>query len=550
MMAISRFQPFGLDTRSLASFRILLGLYLLYDIFSRVSLGKYDLAWYTSIPADRSFLEPHDTPHKAPLHQFWFYRGTPAFQIAIFTLTAILSLCFCLGWQCHGILKTALWILQAAQHSRNMALTDGCDCFVRHLLLWCCFLPLTEHWSVDAYFISRRRQKRMNGVSLQPPYSGTAAVGLPCLAIAMQIVLMYMGTVFHYTTDTLGGLTDVKLTDLEWLPPEFSAVHYNLSGAFATRQNLLTVLVRSNATISRTLTALVLLVTLFAPLACMFLPTASRQWPAWILVLFHAGLLLLRNLPNWEMVGMLCHVLWIPGVVWDQWGFTTGSNSSDSCSNSDNATIYKKTAGDASCHVITKAASSPGRRLLSSNPVSRFLRYFFYVYMIYNWLGTRGWIAKLDNGDIGEGSRLSQSCIMDGAVGRKAYTVQLTGLLSPRVPTGETSRLDLLYYIQKGRDRLQDPVGFIPQNMSSRYPSSRWERSLSGMAAGDKVVRAEHLCQVLCTLVNEDRLAARVPTLSHVEMVWQHLHILPPGSERRFAKRARPRETIVVAECN
>jgi hypothetical protein len=555
-MAMASFAT-ALDTRALASFRLLLGLYLLYDIYSRVSLGKYDIAWYTSIPANRSFLEPNDTPHKAPLHQFWFYRGTAAFQIAIFTLTAILSLCFCLGWKCHyGILKTALWILQVAQQNRNMTLTDGSDSLVRHLLLWCCFLPLTEHWSVDSVMGQRQQQrnKGTHGVILSSS-SGRAVTGLPCLAIVLQIVLMYAGTVFHYTTDTLGRFNERKLTDLEWLPPHLSAVHYALSGAFATRHNVLAVIVRSHPTISRMLTALILLVVCVAPLACLFLSATTtlsrRHWPALVLVLFHASLYLFRNLPNWEFVGLLCQVLWIPSAVWNQRGFDgDGDNGGNSTKET---TLYKKTDGDDSNPATSKAAvSSIERRVLplQSNPVSRFLQFFFFMYMIYNWLGTRGWIAKLDNGDIGEGLRLSQDFVMDGSTSRNSFTVQLTGVLPSRVLSDEPTRLDLLYFIQTGRDRIQDPVKFIPQNMSSRYPTPRWERSLSQMAASGNIVRAFHFCEVICSFVNEDRRAVGAPMLSHIEMIWQHSYIETPGSQRRYAERRRPHDTTVEAECN
>jgi hypothetical protein len=54
--------------------------------------------------------------------------------------------------------------------------------------------------------------------------------------------------------------------------------------------------------------------------------------------------------------------------------------------------------------------------------------------MIYNWLGTRGWIAKLDHGDVGEGLRLSQDCIMHGGTSRNTFTIQLNGLLPSPVP--------------------------------------------------------------------------------------------------------------------
>lgn len=245
---------------------------------------------------------------------------------------------------------------------------------------------------------------------------------------------------------------------------------------------------------------------------------------------------------------MLCQVLWIPSAVWNQWGFDSDSGGT----NTNETTIYKKKDGDDSNSATSRAAvSSIGRRVLplQSNPVSRFLQYFFFMYMIYNWLGTRGWIAKLDNGDIGEGLRLSQAFVMDGSTSRHSFTVQLTGLLPSPIPSDEPTRLDLLYFIQTGRDRIQDPVDFIPQNMSSRYPSTRWERSLSQMAAGDNIVRAFHLCQVLCSFVNEDRRVVVAPSLSHIEMIWQHSYIETPGSGSRYAERTRPHDTLVDAKC-
>ena len=144
-----------LDLRSLAAFRILLGAYLLYDIYARLSLGRYDLAWYTSEPDERSFLAPTDTPHKAPLHQYWFYRGSAQVQVGLFGLSTVLAFWFTLGYRCNGALKILLWVTQVAQHSRNMEVTDGSDAYIRHLLFWSCFLPLAQVWSVDA----KRRSK-------------------------------------------------------------------------------------------------------------------------------------------------------------------------------------------------------------------------------------------------------------------------------------------------------------------------------------------------------------------------------------------------------
>ena len=60
MKCLSRFLPLPhvLDLRSLALFRILFGLCQLGDIYGRLCTGKYDLAWYTSEPEDRSYYYP------------------------------------------------------------------------------------------------------------------------------------------------------------------------------------------------------------------------------------------------------------------------------------------------------------------------------------------------------------------------------------------------------------------------------------------------------------------------------------------------------------
>lgn len=64
--------PFGLDLRSLAYARILMGCFVLWDIFWRLQLSIH---WYTS-NSPWSITHVEDTPHGAPIHRFFFYRGS------------------------------------------------------------------------------------------------------------------------------------------------------------------------------------------------------------------------------------------------------------------------------------------------------------------------------------------------------------------------------------------------------------------------------------------------------------------------------------------
>lgn len=526
-----------LDKRSLALFRILLGLYLLYDIYARTSLGKYDLAWYTSLPPSRSFLSDLDFPHQAPLHKLWFYRGTLAFQVAMFGISTLLAVFFTVGLfqqtaRVGGLVKTVLFIVQVAQQSRNMPGTDGSDSFLRHLLFWSCFLPLVDVWSVDEWRASRRKHK-----TKKPSHRHWQCTGLPCLGLILQIAFMYLGTALN-RIDVHGWK---NWHQCEWLPPSLSAVHYALSGSFATRDNFLGDLIRTQPILSKTMTAMAMVGEIGAPIGCV-LGGKYRHWFALVLFQMHLGLFLTLNLPNWQPIGMLIQVLFIPTAYWDRWLGFSNTDEGD----------YKKTDGDSVENTEDKDAVVKKR---SASAFSRTLQIFFLSYMIYNWLGNRGWIAKHDRGDIGEGLRLSQYWVMYGTLGHVSDNIFLTGYIDT---TNETSRdarqmVDLLHYVKTKTFRDQDDFNFVPLDMTSRFPSPRWERALHQWAAKRKTQSARLLCQVLCLFVNEDRTLKGLPPLASVEMRWQHMRILPPGSKDRYPSRDVSKvstpDTIISAPC-
>jgi len=496
-------RPYVLDLRSLAAFRILLGLYLLYDIYSRLSLGKYDLYWYIS----DGFLDVDDTCHQAPLHRVWFYRGSASFQIAYFSLLTILVACFCLGFYCNGLFKTVFWVTHVALENRNMFVADGSDAYVRHLLFWSIFLPLSECWSLDA----RKRQVQYK----------TTISGLPCLSLTLQMVLMYYGTFFHRTTDLY------SIQNLKWLPPKLTAVHYALSGSFSTRDYWLTRFIRTNVVISKSMTLMAMTLEFLAPLGCM-VDGRRRHWYAFVLFQLHLGLYLTMNLPNWQFLGMLTQVVWIPTHAWDTW------------LQRDETAIYKKTDGD----VVSRHRS---------HPVARIFQAFWFGYMIYNWLGQRGWIPKHDRGDIGESLRLSQNWFMFGRVGHVTHTMQLTGVVDD--DDVESVRLDLFHYLKSGgQERKQDAADYVPHDMTHRYPSPRWERALYQWAGENSTIRARRLAEKLCVLINQDR--QEESPIREIEVRWPYVRVLPPGSGTRYdvdddiLKDSRLNDTVVTVHCD
>lgn len=564
-----------LDVRSLAAFRILLGIYLFTEtLVARLSLGRYDVAWYTS-DTPTSYLIATDTPHKSPLHQIWFYRGPVELQYFLFSLTAAVAACFAAGFYCrkNGLLKVLLFILITSQQNRNMYVHDGSDTLCRHLLLWSCFLPL-DHWSVDAYLRKRESESSTNSTSnskqsfkinnhlyVDDAVVTTTVSTLPAYAIAIQIVLMYWGTVLGRTTD-LYSLSE--LWKSEWLPPQLSAVHYALSGSFAVRDCWLNEFLLTShhaQLLGQILTASAMLVDGTAALCCV-LWARHRHWFAALLVALHAGLLLQLRLPQWQYLAILAQTLWIPSHVWDRvlrrrvqrTTPTTTITTNGSQQRIDST--YKKTDGDdflaGGGEVTPKRRLRIVRRAVNrSGAVSRCLQVFFFSYMLYNFAGERKWIPKHDRGDIGEGLRLSQYWVMYSTLAHTAHTTILTGVLSG----DDTRRVDVFRYISTGEMEQAEDVTVVPLDMSRRYPSARWERALDGWASGSYRFpefgrqRGRQFCRALCIMINQDRFAAHLAGLREIELRFQHVDVLPPGSRQRYAAQRAMVDTVLTVPC-
>lgn len=582
-MSWNFFKAHILDLRSLALFRILLGSYILYDTYARLSLGTYDLAWYTSDKPNHSYLWPNDSPHQAPLHKIWFYRGTARFQIVLFSVTIILALLFTVGWglRNHYVgswIKILFFVAVVSYQNRNMEVHDGSDSFSRHLLLWSCFLPLADVWSLDAWILNKssRPTKQVTNAHQADRY---AVSGLPCLAITLQIALMYWGTVAHRTIDNYGYRWE-SLRASQWLPPQLSAVHYALAGSFASRDHALNQFILQNKIVGQILTASAMGMESLAPLGCL-LCYQQRHVFAFLLFTLHLGLLVTINLPNWQLVGMLIQVIWIPTHVWNNF---LGLSSKENVKVDELTATYKKTDGDeqrassSGDAVVKTARQSSSVRItphpIRTNIVSRLLQFFFFTYMIYNWCGCRHWIKKHDNGDIGEGLRLSQYWVMYATVGQISHTVQLTGIFNTTfLAGGKTGQkenfIDLLQALSKRQTSGAEDRWFalsprymdeVPLDMSSRFPSPRWERAIAQWAMRSDIRRATKFSKALCRLINEDRrtyavqVAAkgqRVPPLLHaIEVRYQHLMILPPGSKQRYAEKRVNNDHVIRVECS
>jgi len=158
---------FGLDPRSLALFRIGLGLTLLVDLAGRWP----DLvAHYT----DAGVLPRSTVPVYVPI-SLHVLDGSATYERFLFLLAAACAAALLAGYRTQ-LATFFSWLLLLSLHARNPLVLHGGDLLERLLLFWSIFLPLGARWSLDA---GSRPEPRA-------PVSSVATA-----ALLLQVVFLY-----------------------------------------------------------------------------------------------------------------------------------------------------------------------------------------------------------------------------------------------------------------------------------------------------------------------------------------------------------------------
>ena len=168
---------FGADLRSLAAFRVVLGLLVLADLASRAT----DLrAHYT----DAGVL-PRTVLLEEVLSRWAFslnlMNGEAYFQALLFGAAAVAALGMLVGYRTR-LMTIVAWVLLLSIQWRNPLILNSGDVLLRMLLFWGMFLPLGAYWSVDRVLKAAPARVSMRFLS------GAT------VALFMQIALMYWFT--------------------------------------------------------------------------------------------------------------------------------------------------------------------------------------------------------------------------------------------------------------------------------------------------------------------------------------------------------------------
>lgn len=277
---------FGIDLRSLAVFRIGLGLVVLMDVLQRSTSLK---AHYT----DAGVL-PRGTVISTLNEWRWsvlFANGGLTFQALMFLLTATAAILLMVGFRSR-LMTCILWVMVISIQVRNPLLSSGADTLMRLLLFWSMLLPLGARWSIDsAWAHSRTLVKPVRAFSL-----GSAG-------LLLQIALMYW-------------FTALLKTGTPWWS-EGTALYYALGAGQVTRPTsefllqfpiLLRILTHATMVLEYVAPALLFLPFLFGPVRT--LATAS-------LMAFHVGILLTMDFGVFSWAGVISMACYLPAWFWD-----------------------------------------------------------------------------------------------------------------------------------------------------------------------------------------------------------------------------------------
>lgn len=278
----------GIDVRSMAAFRILLGLVFLADLALR--WPDFD-AWYAD--AGMFSLETSRAMFGYPLRwSIHWLSDEPIYQRAVFVLAAITAACLLIGWQTR-LVTFATWIFVVSFWHRNPLICNYGDSWLRLLLFWSLFLPLGATWSIDAW----RRQKKGLASSAMRTVS---SVGTACILVQLTLFYLFAG-IWKWNGDWLSG----------------EAVRHALQLEYAVRPRA--ALLLKWPSLLKPLTHATLVLEVLGPLV-IWLPWRTSWWRSAMIVAFvllHVSIELCFVPIMLSYVSMIPWILLVPTTFWD-----------------------------------------------------------------------------------------------------------------------------------------------------------------------------------------------------------------------------------------
>lgn len=278
---------FGIDRRSLAAFRISMGVLLLCDLGKRAIEFR---AHYTDDGvAPRHLIDPI-LPNAPGLFRAYFLTGEAWGAAILFALAALFAVTLTVGYRTRLSALASVLLLASVQLRNPLACHTG-DAYLGALVFWLPFLPLGDTVSID-------RLREPGRPRLPTRYLSFGTVGVLLL---MLLFYLFAGLFKHREPVWMSGEALSVFLGLEAYGRPFSAFladHPGLCKAF------------TYATLGLEMGAPVLLL-------CPFFTRWVRLVTVLLLAGFHFGIQLTVYIGIFEIVSILALVVWLPSWFWD-----------------------------------------------------------------------------------------------------------------------------------------------------------------------------------------------------------------------------------------
>jgi hypothetical protein len=186
------------DKRTLGLTRILLGFFLLFDLFRRTNAWLEMFSNEGVAPAHVSLYRP--AGNWSLFHAF----TTPPELWVAWGLGLCIYLCVLFGYKTR-VAQVLAAIYVASMNGRVLLIENGGYVVQNLLLLWTAFLPMGERFSIDALLASLRRQRERSDDQLNDrstdllPSQRAPHVSLVGMVICLQVFAIYFFNVVHKT---------------------------------------------------------------------------------------------------------------------------------------------------------------------------------------------------------------------------------------------------------------------------------------------------------------------------------------------------------------
>ena len=278
---------FGVDLRTLALFRVLLGFYLLLSTLLRMG----DLsAHYTDFG-----VMPRDVQQDMLAHGSWslhLFNGTFAAQFVLFLVASLAALGLMVGWRTR-LMTVISWVLLISVQNRNTFILSGEDNLAVLLTFWAMFLPLGARYSIDLALARPRPE----------PADSHDFWSWATVALLLQGMSMYF-------------FSALLKSDPIWIP-DGTAVYYALNLDYMATAFALWF--RQFETLMRGLTYYVWLLELVGPIL-IFTSIFHKPVRAVLMVMFitmHLGFWLFLEIGLFPLISIIMNLTFMPGWMWD-----------------------------------------------------------------------------------------------------------------------------------------------------------------------------------------------------------------------------------------